>query len=142
MLRVLLLTACLCFVSTAGECADTDTDTKVDGAFVGDGTYSPTTGCKKLKDIENGRAAPNISTYPLILTRQGTRSWEGGCSFESIRETKPNTFETKMQCSEGSEEYEETMTFTRLDADRIKVASGEEALVYERCKGLKGPVDR
>lgn len=142
MLRVLLLTACLCFVSTAGECADTDTDTKVDGAFVGDGTYSPTTGCKKLKDIENGRAAPNISTYPLILTRQGTRSWEGGCSFESIRETKPNTFETKMQCSEGSEEYEETMTFTRLDADRIKVASGEEALVYERCKGLKGTVDR
>jgi hypothetical protein len=140
MLRVLLLTACLCFVSTAGECADTDT--KADGAFVGDGTYSPTTGCKKLKDIESGKAAPNISTYPLILTRQGTRSWEGGCSFESIRETKPNTFETKMQCSEGSEEYEETMTFTRLEADRIKVASGDEALVYERCKGLKGTVDR
>lgn len=138
MLRTLLLAACLCVVSVAGECAES----KVDGAFIGDGTYSPTTGCKKLKDIESGKAAPNISTYPLKLTRQGTRSWEGSCSFESIRETAPNTFEAKMQCSEGAEEYDETVTFTRLDVDRIKVASGDDALVYERCKGLKGTVDR
>ncbi len=47
-----------------------------------------------------------------------------------------------MQCSEGAEEYEETVTFTRLDADRIKVASGDEALVYVRCKALKGTVER
>lgn len=138
MLRILLLTACMSVVPVAGECAES----KVDGAFIGDDTYSPTTGCKKLKDIESGKAAPNISTYPLTLTRQGTRSWEGGCSFESIREMKPDTFEAKMQCSEGGEEYEETVTFTRLDANRIKVTSEGDALVYERCKGLKGTVDR
>lgn len=125
-----------------GPMAALGADGKMTAEFVGDGTYSPTTGCKKLKDIQAGKAAPNIATYPLKLTRDGTRSWEGGCSFGSIHETKPKTYETKMQCSEGAEEYEETVTFTRLDADRIKVASGNEALVYERCKGLKGTADR
>jgi hypothetical protein len=117
-------------------------EAKLDASFVGDGTYSPTTGCKKLEDIQNGNAAPNISTYPLTLTRDGTGSWEGGCNFKSIREMKSNVFESKMQCSEGADEYPETVTFTRLDADRIEVASGTEALVYERCKGLKGKVER
>lgn len=138
MHRIVLLTGCLFFASTAVVSAEE----KIDGAFVGPGIYSPTTGCKKLKDIEIGKATPNISTYPLTLTREGTRSWEGGCSFETIRETKPDTYEAKMQCSEGAEEYEETVTFTRLDAERIKVASDDEALVYERCKGLKGTVDQ
>ncbi|HEY8194941.1 MAG TPA: hypothetical protein VIF13_07820 [Hyphomicrobium sp.] len=117
-------------------------DVKLKADFIGEGTYSPTTGCKKLEDIQNGKAAPNISTYPLKLTREGTGSWEGGCAFASIREVKSNVFESKMQCSEGAEEYEETVTFTRLDADRIKVASGDEALVYVRCKALKGTVER
>ncbi len=115
---------------------------KLDAAFIGEGTYSPTTGCRKLVDIQNGKAAPNISTYPLTLTRQGTGSWEGGCEFRAIREVKPDTFEGSMACSEGADEYQETVTFTRLDADRIKVASGTEALVYERCKALKGTVAR
>lgn len=137
MLRSAVLAAGLSLISTVGYCADE----KTSGAFVGEGIYSPTTGCKKLKDIESGKATPNIATYPLTLTQEGTRSWEGGCKFKSIRETSANTFETKMQCSEGAEEYEETVTFTRLDADRIKVASDGEALVYERCKGLKGTVE-
>ena len=63
---------------------------------MGPGTYSPTTGCKKLEAIEKGDAAPNIATYPLTLTREGTRSWEGGCDFSSIREVKPNIFEGKV----------------------------------------------
>jgi hypothetical protein len=138
MRRVLLAMACLCIGPAAADCAEAN----LDGVFVGDGTYSPTPGCKKLKAIEAGRAAPDISTYPLTLTRQGTRSWEGGCSFETVHEAKPNTFEAKMRCSEGAEEYEETVTFTRLDADRIKVASDDEELVYERCKELKGTVSR
>lgn len=115
---------------------------KLDAPFVGEGTYSPTTGCKKLEDIQNGKAAPNIATYPLTLTRAGTGSWEGGCDFEALREVKPNVFEGKMQCSEGADEYAQTVTFTRLDANRIEVKSGTEALVYERCKGLKGKVER
>ena len=115
---------------------------KRDAAFVGEGTYSPTTGCKKLEDLQDGKVAPNISTYPLTLTRVGTASWEGGCDFTSIRELQPGVFESKMQCSEGAEEYSQTVTFTRLDADRIRVASGTEALIYERCKGLKGKVER
>jgi hypothetical protein len=115
---------------------------KLDAAFIGPGTYSPTTGCRKLEDIQNGKATPNIASYPLTLTREGTGSWEGGCQFRAIREVKPDTFEGSMGCSEGADEYQETVTFTRLDADRIKVASGTEALVYERCKGLKGTVSR
>jgi len=117
-------------------------ETKLDAAFVGDGTYSPTNGCKKLEDIQSGKDAPNIATYPLTLTREGTGSWEGGCNFAALREVKSNVFEGKMQCSEGAEEYAQTVTFTRLDADRIEVRSGTEALVYERCKGLKGKVER
>ena len=83
-------------------------EAKLDASFVGNGTYSPTTGCKKLEDIQNGKATPNISTYPLTLTREGTGSWEGGCDFKSIREVQPNVFEGKMQCSEGADEYAET----------------------------------
>jgi hypothetical protein len=117
-------------------------DTKLDVAFVGDGTYSPTTGCKKLEAIEKGEATPNIASYPLTLTREGTGSWEGGCRFKALREVKPGTFEGKMDCSEGAEEYQQTVTFKRLDPDRIEVASGSEALIYERCKSLKGTVNR
>jgi hypothetical protein len=138
MFHALLAAAALLFVCDVAY-AD---EGKLDASFVGDSTYSPTTGCKKLEDIQNGKATPNISTYPLTLTREGTGSWEGGCNFKSLREARPNVFEGKMQCSEGADEYAETVTFTRLDADRIEVASGTESLVYERCKGLKGKVER
>jgi hypothetical protein len=133
MIRVLLVAA---FILATHAVAQADAKRTAD--FVGPGTYSPTTGCKKLEAIEKGDAAPNISTYPLTLTREGTRSWEGGCDFSSIREVKPNTFEGKMQCSEGAETYQETVTFRRLDVNRIEVSSGSEALVYERCKALRG----
>jgi hypothetical protein len=115
---------------------------KVKAGFVGAGTYSPTSGCQKLEDIENKKAEPNIATYPLTLTEDGTGSWEGGCNFGAIREVAPDKFESKMQCSEGQDEYQEMVTFHRLDKDRIEVASGTEKLVYERCKGLKGTVER
>lgn len=134
MYNALFAAAALMLVSSAARAEER----KLDAPFIGDGTYSPTTGCKKLEDIEAGKAAPNISTYPLTLTREGTRSWEGGCDFESLGEVGPNVFEGKMQCSEGAEEYKQTVRFTRLDANRIEVKSGTEALVYERCKGLKG----
>jgi hypothetical protein len=138
MIHALFVAAALMTIATVARAEAT----KLDAPFVGEGTYSPTTGCKKLLDIQNGKAAPNIATYPLTLTREGTGSWEGGCDFETLREVKPNVFESKMQCSEGAEEYAQTVTFTRLDADRIEVKSGTEALVYERCKGLKGKVER
>ena len=115
---------------------------KATAEFVGPGTYSPASGCRKLEDIENKKAEPNISTYPLTLTENGTPSWEGGCEFGVIRDAGNGAFESKMQCSEGQDEYQETVRFRRLDADRIEVASGTEALVYERCKGLKGTDDR
>lgn len=133
MFRTLLIA-----VGTLATPAAAQADVKLQADFVGPGTYSPTTGCKKLEAIEKGDAAPNISTYPLRLTRDGTRGWEGGCDFSSVREVKPNTFEAKMQCSEGAEVFQETVTFRRLDANRIEVSSGGEALVYERCKVLKG----
>lgn len=138
MLHAWFAVAAVMLVSSSARAEET----KLDAPFIGEGTYSPTTGCKKLEDIQNGKAAPNISTYPLTLTREGTGSWEGGCTFTSIRDVKPNVFESKMQCSEGAEEYPQTVTFTRIDADHIEVRSGTEALVYERCKGLKGKVER
>ncbi len=138
MLQAWLSVAMALVVSTAVRAEET----KLDAPFVGDGTYSPTTGCQKLGDIQKGKATPNISTYPLTLTRDGTGSWEGGCDFKSIRAAKRNVFEAKLQCSEGADEYAQTVTFTRLDADRIEVKSGTEALVYERCKGLKGKIEQ
>jgi hypothetical protein len=134
MFRALLIAACILGMHAAAQAADV----KLKGDFVGPGTYSPTTGCKKLEAIEKGAAAPNIATYPLRLTREGTRGWEGGCDFSSIIGVKPNTFEAKMRCSEGADNFEETITFRRLDANRIEVSSGGEALVYVRCKALKG----
>ena len=134
MFRTPLIAVCILGMHAAAQAADV----KLDGDFVGPGTYSPTTGCKKLEAIEKGDAAPNIATYPLKLTREGTRGWESGCDFSSIAEVKPNTFEAKMRCSEGADSFDETITFRRLDANRIEVSSGGEALVYVRCKVLKG----
>ena len=99
MFRALLIAAGILAMHGAAQA-----DVKLTADFVGPGTYS--TRCKKLEAIEKGDAAPNIATYPLTLTREGTRSWEGGRDFSSIREVKPNTFEGKMQCSEGAENYE------------------------------------
>ncbi|MBA2127159.1 hypothetical protein DLM45_13140 [Hyphomicrobium methylovorum] len=138
MLRVAVFALGIC-LATVGVRAQDEADL---GAFVGEGMYSPTTGCAKLLAIEKGDASPNIASYPLTLTREGTGSWEGGCKFTSVKTVKPNVFEAKMDCSEGAEEYEETVTFTRLDANRIDVAGGGEYLVYERCTALKGKVER
>ena len=133
MFRALLIAICI-----LGMHAAQAADVKLDGDFVGPGIYSPTTGCKKLEAIEKGDAAPNIATYPLRLTSEGTRGWEGGCDFTAIRKVKPDTFEAVMRCSEGADNFDETITFRRLDANRIEVSSGGEALIYERCKALKG----
>lgn len=138
MLRVAVIGFGICFATVA---AAAESQKRV-GGFVGQGTYSPTTGCAKLEAIEKGEAAPNIATYPLTLTRDGTGSWEGGCRFVTLGTVKANVFTAKMTCSEGAENYEETVTFTRLDADHIEVASGGEVLVYERCTALKGIVER
>ena len=61
MFRELLIAACILGMHAAAQAADV----KLKGDFVGPGTYSPTTGCKKLEAIEKGAAAPNIATYPL-----------------------------------------------------------------------------
>lgn len=113
-------------------------EAKLEAGFVGEGTYSPTTGCSKLLAIEKGEAAPNIATYPLSMTAKGTRSWEGGCDYSHIKDTGNNVYEVKLKCVEGAEEYDDAAVFTRLDADRIEVKSGEDKLVYVRCKALKG----
>ncbi len=87
-------------VLVAADIARAD-EAKLDASFVGDGTYSPTTGCKKLEDIQNGKATPNISTYPLTLTREGTGSWKAAAI--SSRSAKSSQMCSKARCSAPKE---------------------------------------
>lgn len=106
--------------------------------FIGEGTYSPSPGCKTLEAIEAGKQEPNISNYPLTLSNEGTRTWEGGCDVQSGSESNPGQFDAKMKCFEGDQEFEESTTFTRVDEDHVEIKTDKDKLVYEKCKGLKG----
>lgn len=133
MQRILIVAA---FV-IAGCSAAAAEDGKDFATFIGEGTYSPPPGCKTLEEIEAGKKEPNISNYPLTLSGEGSRSWEGGCDVILGAETKPGQFDAKMKCSEGDQESEETSTFTRIDDTHLEIKTDKDKLVYEKCTGLK-----
>lgn len=110
---------------------------KMKAKFVGAGTYSPTDGCAKLDKMAKGELSPNVANTPLTLTVDGTRTWEGGCNFVSIRKAKPNVWVAKMECSEGAEEWKETSTFKRIDASNIELSTDGKGLTYTLCGEAK-----
>lgn len=105
----------------------------VKATFLGDGTYATADGCKKLKALVNG-SERNISTVPETLTSDGFESWEGGCTFTSIKEVdRDKKWAVEMHCSEGPEEGPENDTFERLPDGKIKVTAMDNVTVFERC---------
>ena len=116
MCRTCSLLSCILAMHAAAEA-----DVKLTADFVGTGTYSPTTGCKKLKAIEEGDAAPNIATYPLTLTRKARGLGRRLRIQLDPRGEAATPSKRKMPCSEGAENYEETVTFRRLDPNRMKL---------------------
>jgi hypothetical protein len=95
--------------------------------------------CKKVEAIEAG-GPKNIDTVTETLTPDGFRSWEGNCDFVTITEKeKGRSYEAKMQCIEGPEEWTETNTFD-LDpsGSAITVWIEGEKHQYVKCGSGKG----
>lgn len=98
------------------------------------GTFATADGCKKLDALAAG-AARNVGTVPETLTADGFQSWEGGCTFTSIKQkVKGRKWVARMACGEAAEEHTETDTFVRLDDGRLKVTVEGKATIFERCK--------
>lgn len=116
----------------------TSADAKSKGDFIGPGTYAPADGCRKLAAIASGTLMPNIATYPEKLTRDGFYSWEGGCTFLTVRKLRSAVWRVRMHCSEGSVEEKVTNTFVKLKGDRWRVSEKGKGLTYKRCKPAKG----
>ncbi len=95
--------------------------------------------CGKVEAIEAG-GPKNIDTVTETLTADGFRSWEGNCDFETITEKeKDRSYEAKMRCIEGPEEWTETNTFD-LDpsGSAITVWIEGEKHQYVKCGSGKG----
>ena len=106
---------------------------EVEAPFI-QGTYASGEGCKKLDAIANG-GPKNVGTVPETLTRKGFETWEGGCSFTSIKETVTGkTWVAGMACMESADESTETDTFELLADGRIQVTVEGKTTIFERCK--------
>ncbi len=110
---------------------------KPKGAFIGPGTYSPADGCQKFAKLAAGILLPNIENYPEKLTADGFYSWEGGCTFLTVRKLRASVWVTRMFCAEGSVEERNTTTFVKLKGDRWRVTGNGGGLTYKRCKSAK-----
>lgn len=110
------------------------------GKFVGPGTYAMKDGgCDKLRKIAEG-GPKNVGTTPETLTVNGFESWDGGCSFTSIKElTKGRKWVATMSCSEGADENnKETDTFERQPDGSFKVTNENKTTIWVRCDAAKG----
>ena len=102
------------------------------------GTYVMEGRCGMLAKIEAG-GDKNVETVPETLTSDGFNTWEGGCSFTSIKEqTKGRVWVAKMACAEEAEENEETDTFELNPADNsINVTVDGKVSRFVRCDADK-----
>lgn len=126
-------TALLVFAAIASSAAANERAPFINGTYVMEGR------CEKLKAIEAG-GPKNIETMPEILTADGFETWEGGCSFISIKETqKGRRWVAKMACAEAADEGTEIDTFD-LDPEsgKIKVTVEGKTNEYVRCSEGKG----
>lgn len=101
-----------------------------------DGTYVMNGRCEAWRAIRDG-GPMNVETVPETLTADGFRTWEGGCSFSSIKEIEPGRrWLARMSCTEAAEEWVEEDTF-ELDATtgKITVTVEGKASQFERCDG-------
>jgi hypothetical protein len=103
------------------------------------GTYAMEGRCAAWAAIEAG-GPRNVETVPETLTADGFSSWEGGCSFVSVKEVEESRrWVATMECGEEVEEWTEEDTFNLDPASgRISVTVEGKTSVYERCDVAKG----
>ena len=103
------------------------------------GTYVMEGRCGMLAKIEAG-GPKNVETTPETLTSKGFETWEGGCTFLSIKQkTKGRVWVARMACAEEAEESVETDRFELDPKDQsITVTVDGEVTKYIHCDAAKG----
>lgn len=102
------------------------------------GTYVMEGRCDKLAALEAG-GSRNVETVPETLTAKGFESWEGGCTFASLKETdKGRVYEATMHCSDAAEEWTETDTFSVGTDQSITVTVDGTSTRFVTCGPDKG----
>lgn len=110
------------------------------GAFVGPGTYATGEGCAKLKALEAGKERSG-ETVPETLNVEGFQTWEGGCTFASVKETeKGRTWMARMLCGEELESSSQIDIFTRNGDGSwdVRVGGEPKPTHYVRCDAAAG----
>jgi hypothetical protein len=104
-----------------------------------DGVYAKEGLCEKVAAVEAG-GPKNVETVTETLSPEGFRSWEGGCDFDAITEKeKGRTYEARMTCNEGAQEWIETNQFILDPADAtITVWIEGEKHLFVKCGSDKG----
>jgi len=110
------------------------------GTFIGSGIFATGEGCTKLKALEAGKERSG-ETVPETLTVEGFQTWEGGCTFASVKETeKGKSWTARMICGEELEASSEIDIFTR-NADGswdVRVGGDAKPTHYVRCDAAAG----
>jgi hypothetical protein len=102
------------------------------------GVWATEEGCKKQAAIDAG-GPKGVETTPEVLTADGYKGWEGGCTFTSVKENGPGKWTVGTDCHEAVEEWQDAESW-ELDSTgtRLKVTVDDQATEFVRCDAGKG----
>jgi hypothetical protein len=102
------------------------------------GVWATADGCKRQAAIDAG-GPKSVETTPEILTSEGYKGWEGGCTFSSIKEDGAGKWTVATQCTDAAEEWKDTEKW-ELDsaAGLLKVTVEDKTTEFVRCDAGKG----
>jgi hypothetical protein len=101
------------------------------------GIWATDEGCKKQAAIDAG-GPTGVETTPEVLTPDGYKGWEGGCTFTSVRENGPGKWTVGTDCHEAVEDWQDVESW-ELDgaAGRLKVTVDDQLTEFVRCDAGK-----
>ena len=102
------------------------------------GVWATADGCKMQAAIDAG-GPKSVETTPEILTADGYKGWEGGCSFSSVKEDGAGKWTVATDCTDAAEEWKDTEKW-ELDsaAGRLKVTVDDQTTEFVPCDAGKG----
>jgi hypothetical protein len=102
------------------------------------GVWATADGCKMQSAIDAG-GPKSVETTPEILTADGYKGWEGGCSFSSLKDEGAGKWTVETSCTDAAEEWKDTEKW-ELDsaAGRLKVTVNDQTTEFVRCDAGKG----
>ncbi len=102
--------------------------------FLGNGVYALPSDCAKLAQLTAG-GARNIQTVPETLTRNGYKSWEGGCAITRIAPHRSlSRYTVELKCSEGAEENVKRTEVWTTRGDTLLVQFDGKSETYQKCE--------